>query len=66
MDCKRTFPAYVMDLDHVRGEKRFHLADVWRTRRAKSTVLAEIAKCDAVCSNCHRVRTHNRKTKSKG
>jgi hypothetical protein len=26
--------------------------------RATSVVLAEIAKCDVICSNCHQIRTH--------
>jgi hypothetical protein len=29
----------------------------------KKAILNEIAKCDAVCANCHRERTHQRRTK---
>ena len=59
-DCGVQHPPYVMDFDHVRGVKR------WEIGRAKGTVptaslLAEIAKCDVVCSNCHRIRTHRRR-----
>ena len=51
-----------MDLDHVRGEKLFELGST-RGRQSKSIIAmeAEIAKCDVVCSNCHRERTHQRR-----
>jgi hypothetical protein len=48
-----------MDLDHVRGRKEFKVSEV--VQKAYSISLerlqAEIAKCDVVCANCHRVRT---------
>lgn len=57
-DCKQTFPHYVMDFDHVRGEKRFVIS---RGAREGTNVLEEeLRKCDLVCSNCHRIRTHER------
>ncbi len=45
-----------MDFDHVRGKKLFNIAN-GRYRTWKSVII-EIAKCDLVCANCHRIRTH--------
>ena len=58
-DCHGIFPAYVMDFDHVRGEKKFGIAHGMHNRPLDD-VLLEIAKCNLVCSNCHRIRTHTR------
>ena len=61
MDCGGTFPPVSMDLDHVRGTKRFRIA--LATNSSKCSLRdfkEEIAKCDVVCANCHRVRTYNR------
>ena len=57
-DCGRRYPVYVMDFDHVRGVKRGNVAEM----RAESSkrVREEMAKCDVVCANCHRVRTHGK------
>lgn len=63
MDCGEIFIPFVMDLDHVRGRKLFGLAALGT--RSKTSIKKEIAKCDAVCSNCHRVRTWNRMIRSK-
>ena len=65
-DCGVKYPYYVMDLDHLPGtEKKFTLAMSTRksTRGAQGMVEveAELKKCEAVCSNCHRERTHGRK-----
>lgn len=60
-DCGRTFPPYVMDFDHVRGSK---CGEIGRIKNHVTTraLLEEIAKCEVVCANCHRVRTHRRRT----
>ena len=62
-DCGRSFPYYVMEFDHREGEtKCFNIADVMGPCRVgKKRLLAEIAKCDVVCANCHRERTYQRK-----
>lgn len=57
-DCGGHFPPCAMDFDHVRGEKSFGIGAC--SRRNFDAVLAEIAKCDVVCANCHRIRTWNR------
>lgn len=58
-DCGRSYPYYVMDLDH-REDKKFVLAIVAKKHWAVERIQEEIAKCDVVCSNCHRERTAKR------
>lgn len=60
-DCGKTYPPYVMDFDHVRGKKLFAVTDGYGKRKFPlRKILAEIKKCDVVCANCHRIRTHSR------
>jgi hypothetical protein len=60
VDCGRRFPPCVMQFDHrdptakAQGVTRMLM-------RARSVILAEVAKCDIVCTNCHRVRTYERR-----
>lgn len=54
-DCKGTFPPECMDFDHVRGEKLFGIAV--NMNISWERLEAEIAKCEIVCANCHRIRT---------
>lgn len=59
-DCGRTFHYCVMDFDHRDGEtKLFNVSSAW-LRAGRQRVEDEIAKCDVVCANCHRLRTHTR------
>lgn len=58
-DCGRNFPHFVMDFDHVRGVKIDGIAS-FRRRMMWKALRDEIKKCDIVCANCHRVRTHPR------
>lgn len=58
-DCKIQYPSYVMQFDHVRGEKSFDLANYGTSSTAR--ILEESLKCDLVCSNCHAERTHHRR-----
>ena len=57
-DCGLEDPR-VMDFDHVRGEKLFPLAHAVRRGSIRQTQ-AELAKCDVVCANCHRIRHFDR------
>lgn len=59
-DCGIQYPFYVMQLDHVRGKKRFGLGRIKGSAIAASRILDEIAKCDVVCANCHAARTYTR------
>jgi hypothetical protein len=58
-DCGVRYPYYVMQFDHL-GDKDFNIGHIGPTcSRAK--LMAEIAKCEVVCSNCHAERTHQRR-----
>ena len=58
VDCGGKFPPECMDFDHVRGEKLFSV--MMRLTASKVRLETEIAKCDLVCANCHRIRTKKR------
>ncbi len=59
MDCGNTFPPECMDFDHVRGVKKFRIS--YCLTSSEKVLLAEMAKCEIVCSNCHRIRTRIRR-----
>jgi hypothetical protein len=63
MDCGKEFPNYCMDFDHVRGKKNDNLSTM-KSNRTFKRILEEINKCELVCANCHRIRTHNRQQES--
>jgi hypothetical protein len=58
-DCGGVFHQAAMEFDHIpeRGPKLFNLG---QSDRSVEAVKTEIAKCDIVCANCHRIRTWNR------
>lgn len=60
-DCGEVFPEFVMHWDHLPGHDK--VAAVSRLAREKSRelVLAELAKCELVCANCHAIRTSERR-----
>ena len=65
VDCGINYPYYVMDFDHVRGQKQANVMELVSTL-SKKRIDLEIAKCEIVCSNCHRIRTHMRRIAKKG
>ena len=53
-----------MDFDHKNPlNKTFNISE--KMGRSLNHLLDEIAKCDIVCSNCHRVRTWDKKYKNR-
>jgi len=60
MDCGRSFPKECMDLDHREGEVKKRGVGLMMGV-SEAMLLAEIAKCDVVCANCHRIRTNARR-----
>lgn len=69
MDCGGNFPPWCMDFDHRPGETKIIFGGVSvmyaQHNFGKAKILEEIAKCDLVCANCHRTRTHQRRLERK-
>ena len=59
-DCGVRYPYWVMHLDHVRGVKHFCMNTAVNNACSAERLRAEIAKCEAVCANCHAERTYRR------
>lgn len=57
VDCGIKNPV-VLDFDHI-APKLFDIAN--GAARNPLAVEAEIAKCEIRCSNCHRIKTHERR-----
>jgi len=59
-DCRQSYPPYVMDFDHLDPEQK--LFTIGRGVSVGTIRLREeMAKCEVVCSNCHRIREHDRR-----
>jgi hypothetical protein len=59
-DCGAFFHHAAMTWDHLPGEEK--VTEVSQLRRiSRRAVLAEIAKCELVCANCHAVRSFERR-----
>lgn len=62
-DCGVQYPPYVMEWDHLDarlgGDTVGSMASGGLV--SKERLLQEIAKCELVCANCHRTRTHFRR-----
>ena len=58
VDCGYREDSRALDFDHIKGEKTFNVSQMFGY--SKNRLLAEIAKCEVVCANCHRIRTFDR------
>jgi hypothetical protein len=57
-DCGGTFEPYQMDFDHRDpAQKSFQMTDGRAMLMNRDRLLAEIAKCDVICANCHAIRS---------
>ena len=59
-DCRNHYPHYVLEFDHRPEENKIDV--VYRVLRNYGPEAAwnEVAKCDVVCANCHKIRTYQR------
>lgn len=60
LDCDVCYPYPLMEYDHVRGSKLHDISTLTSRGASINMLQREIAKCDLVCANCHRYRTHSR------
>lgn len=66
-DCGGMFPYYVTEYDHRDpSTKADNVASLISRGVGWEKLMAEIEKCDLVCANCHRQRTHSRRISSTG
>lgn len=63
-DCGERDPI-VLDFDHL-GDKKFAIAKGVGMGVSLVRLRAELAKCEVVCANCHRRRTHARRASGAG
>lgn len=59
LDCGVSYPPHVMEFDHISDDKIMNVSKMLGRKKIED-VLAEIAKCELVCANCHRHRTWTR------
>lgn len=64
-DCGKKFHYCQMDFDHVEG-KDFPITRITSSALPVRRLLEELAKCEVVCANCHRMRTFKRTEHAKG
>lgn len=60
-DCQTIYPAECMDFDHTGDDKLNNVGTMVAHGWSWEKISTEIAKCDLVCSNCHRIRTRLRR-----
>ena len=61
-DCGNTFDSCCMEFDHrIDADKKYNLGSMFSHHYSKDLIQKELDKCDLVCSNCHRIRTKNKR-----
>lgn len=60
VDCKEKYPHYVLEFDHRPEHEKTGSPTEIAYKGSLSAAILEAEKCDVVCANCHKIRTHNR------
>lgn len=68
VDCGLMMPDHpeVFDFDHLPGVEKSASLSSFLTGGSIDDLMAEVAKCEVVCANCHRIRTRSRQASSFG
>ena len=65
-DCGISYPPHILDFDHLpEFNKSFQIGGDGINNKILDDIVKEIAKCEIVCSNCHRHRTWMRSKNNK-
>jgi L-lysine 2,3-aminomutase len=51
----------VLEFDHIAEDKHANVGDLLAHGYTLETIKKEVAKCEVVCCNCHRIRTMTRR-----
>ena len=62
VDCGERNPI-VLDFDHLK-DKKYNISRMIHDGHSWASIKKEIKKCEVVCANCHRIRTHFRFTQN--
>lgn len=54
VDCGFNVHPAALEFHHIKGKKEFNISQ--GKHLGWNTILSEIAKCEVVCANCHRMR----------
>lgn len=63
-DCGEDYPYWMLEFDHLR-DKEFNISRYRNITMSLDKIKEEIAKCEVVCANCHKNRTHYRAIKNR-
>ena len=61
MRCGFKHPAAIDFHHRDPKEKEFTVSQMLRRGKTEKQMLKEIAKCDTLCANCHRIHHHDEK-----
>lgn len=62
IDCREDYPYWILEFDHINDDKLFTIGQFQAVTASLDKIKEEIAKCEIVCANCHKNRTHGRRT----
>lgn len=62
LDCGYSGPSFMFDFDHNNPEeKEFEISTGISKWYSMEVLIQEADKCDLLCANCHRLRTHKQR-----
>lgn len=61
IDCGYKGPPFMFDFDHRNPDEKSFEVNNGGNGVSIERLIAEAAKCDLVCANCHRFRTHKQR-----